>query len=380
IIALLRAQTIEGRLERAALQAPDVPFDAIDRYVSKSLLPWMLETLSFLEELDRAAPSSGAGRAIVTLARGRALLRLATVARGAVDQKPACDRRTRGPAPFCPLQVKPARASWPYLSNLGDELEQKGHGALRQGLRELAESGVIDDGRGHEAAARIANQRKGSGPPPLTEVISASPPAEIAGLTGRLARALPVPRVPAFLAPDGSADITVMQALSARGLPAAWAAPPESLSRELALSAGRARLALALRYQRRADVESAVAYAQSVDATTLGPDDRAWMATAVGLRAAMGGEAPPDGPLAPLAVVAASEGEAASLARFNLEVLAVNARRRARQPFSPESCRMAWDAVRKTGASLEQRAWVDWCVHASDAWAAVPRPALCGSP
>jgi hypothetical protein len=94
----------------------------------------------------------------------------------------------------------------------------------------------------------------------------------------------------------------------------------------------------------------------------------------------MGGDAPEGGPLGPLAAVAASDGRAANLARFNLEVLAVAAKRRARRSFSPVSCRRAWDAVRKEGPTLEQREWVDWCVRSSDAWAGPPRAELCRSP
>jgi hypothetical protein len=377
--SLLRAQTIEARMERAHVDPPAVPFDHFDRYVTRQLSPWLLSRVRLLEELSLLGPSAGAGRAIVTLARGRALLRLAAVARASAIPSSRCEARGRGGDPDCPRRTGLETLAAGTVTSLAEDFERGAIAAFRSGAQELAASGIVDDARAHELRARLATTRAG-GPPAASHAVSLPGPPRATGVEARLARALPITLVAVLLSAE-AARPEVRLTLAARGLPPAWSEPPGAEDTHLALATGRARLALGLRYGRSADIESALAYAQAIDPADVSADDKLWIATAVGLRTTRDASRRSRASLEPLAWLAESgeDPTIAAAARFNGEILRAASLGRRQGRFSPAVCGRARRLGEALGLTLDQRAFLDWCQQASDRWWPDEHPHLCRS-
>jgi hypothetical protein len=373
--SLLRAQTIEARMERVVVDPPAVPFDHFDRYVTRRLSPWLLSRVRLLEELSSVGPSAGAGRAIVTLARGRALLQLAAVARASAIPSSRCEARGHGGDLDCPSRS--GLEAGTVTSQAGD-FERGALAAFRSAAQELAASGIVDDARAHELAARLATTTRAGEPPSASRAVSLPGPPRPTGVEARLARALPITVLAVLLSPE-AARPEVRLAVAARGLPPAWSQPPGAEDTHLALAAGRARLALGVRYGRSADVESALAYAQAIDPADVPAADKLWIATAVGLRTTRDASRRSRASLEPLAWLgeAGEDHTIAAVARFNGEILRAAALGRREGRFSPAVCGRARRLGEALGLTLDQRAFLDWCQQASDRWWPDEHPHLC---
>lgn len=204
VASLLRALTIEARLERATAGRPDVPFDGFERYVDHELDPWLDERSRLVDELAEAGPSGGAGRRLVRLAHGRALSAMAAAARDAIGQVPACaparyGRHGRITAARCPIRLEGPGAAGERVRQRADELEARAVAELRRGLDDEHDDTAIDIERAREA---IAISSRGTGRSayepdaiPAPVLPAGTPP----GVSTRLQRRLPPLLVPILL-------------------------------------------------------------------------------------------------------------------------------------------------------------------------------------
>ncbi|MBL9022003.1 MAG: hypothetical protein JNL21_07365 [Myxococcales bacterium] len=191
--ALLRAQTIEGRLARVASGAPPVPFDGFAQFAEKKLEPWLTERERLADELAAAGPSSGVPGAIVMLAHGKALYALAKVARTSLADVPACKgarfgRHGRITVERCHPQLEGPGKTAASVASLAKMLEERSAALLAKGLADYPDGAVFSDRVTGGALVELRPRRE----PPATD--SAAQPASLdlaPGVRTRLARRLP---------------------------------------------------------------------------------------------------------------------------------------------------------------------------------------------
>lgn len=191
--ALLRAQTIEGRLARVASGAPPVPFDGFAQFAEKKLEPWLTERERLADELAAAGPSSGVPRAIVMLAQGKALHALAKVARTSLADVPACKAARFGrhgqiTVERCHPQLEGPGKTAASVAIRAKMLEERSADLLAKGLADYPDGAVFSDRVTGGALVELRPRRE----PPTSG--SAVQPASLdlaPGVRTRLARRLP---------------------------------------------------------------------------------------------------------------------------------------------------------------------------------------------
>lgn len=203
LASVIRALAIEARLERVAAGRPEVPFDGFETFAKEKLEPWLEERARLADELAAAAPQAGVGRRVVRLAHGRAILALASAAREAVSQVPACvparfGRHGAVTAERCPVRLEGPGDAGARLTRRADKLEKRGVSLLRKTLDGMDDGSDMDAARLEEAIALVPRQPEAG----IRMPEAAAVPAPIAGASGvstRLSRRLPPLLVPILL-------------------------------------------------------------------------------------------------------------------------------------------------------------------------------------